>query len=422
MDRLRRTATLVAAALTIATTLAAQTPADSVLRRQQRTLDSLTAVLRALHERVDSLLRARAAGDTAGTDELAALRAAAAAAGTDSAAANAPGGTQARLGLNALNPELTITGDVRASAYDPGPQVDNFSLAEVEIGFQSALDPYSTAKVFVGLRDGEAEVEEGYVYWSGLPGHTRLDVGRFRQTVGELNRWHAHALSEDEYPLVIRRFAGDEGLAGDGLSLYWPLPFSGAGGTYELTLQPTAGGSEVLEAGATRPAITGQLSGFWQFSRTTFGQLSVTGRYSANPDTALTTTLGVVAARFSWRPPDRATRSEFTVRGELWALRRQFDLPAPDAFDRTRLGAYVSTTWRLSRRWVAGARGDWVQSPEPGPLALEWAVTPTLTWWQSEFVYLRALFAHTRALTGETARRLTLQAVFAMGPHKHELF
>src|SRR5947199_3300852 len=42
----------------------------------------------------------------------------------------------------------------------------------------------------------EVNVEEGYAYWTGLPGKIRLDVGKFRQQFGELNRWHLHAVPE----------------------------------------------------------------------------------------------------------------------------------------------------------------------------------------------------------------------------------
>ncbi len=414
-----RIAALAAALLTCGAGLPAQTPADSAARRQQRTLDSLTAVLRSVQARVDSLTRRSSVGDSAAGNELAALRAAAqAAAGDSTPAPQRP----ARLGQNALNPELTVTGNLRAAAYRPGPQTDNFTTREFEVGFQSALDPFATAKVFLALEDGEVSLEEGYLYWSGLPGHTRLDAGRFRQTFGELNRWHLHGLSTDEYPLVIRRFAGDEGLAGAGVSLYAPLPFSGRAGTWELTVQGTVGSNEVLFGGGERPAVLGQLSGFWQLSRASFAQVSVSGLRGTNPDTALTTTAGALAVRFTWRPPDRATSRELTVRGELWALRRAFGASASGPFDRTRLGAYGDATWRLGRRWIVGARGDWVQSPEPGPLAVEWAVTPSLTFWQSEFVYLRGLVERARSATGVTTDRLAVQVVFAMGPHKHELF
>ena len=104
MPHLRRIATLLAAAVTLAGSLAAQAvPADSAIRRQQRTLDSLVAALRTLQARIDSLERAQARGDTTGDDELAALRAAAGAVSVDSAAAAAPP-RQARLGQNAMNP------------------------------------------------------------------------------------------------------------------------------------------------------------------------------------------------------------------------------------------------------------------------------------------------------------------------------
>lgn len=414
---LKRLATVAVLAIGWTAPLLAQQP-DSVARRQQRTLDSLAAALRAMQARIDSLTRQRPRGDTAADDELAALRAAAATAAGDTAAV--PAGTvQAPRSLNALNPEFTATGDIRAMAFDPGPQAGNAFVREVELGIQSALDPFATAKVFVALEDGEAHIEEAYAYYAGLPGHLRLDAGRFRQTFGELNRWHLHALPEDEYPLVLRRYAGEEGLAGTGLSLYWPLPFSGPAGTYELTLQGTTGDNEVMFAGGGRPSLSAQLSGFWQLSRTTFAQLSVSALRGSNPDTSLTTTAGAIAARFSWRPPDRARSREITVRGELWALRRQLE---QDAFDRTRLGGYADVSVRLSRRLVVSTRADYVQSPEPGPFGYEWAVTPALTFWQSEFVYLRALAEHLRTVTGEKTNRAGLQLVFAMGPHKHELF
>jgi hypothetical protein len=311
---------------------------------------------------------------------------------------------------------------MRAYARRPGPQADAFVAREIEVGLQSALDPFSTAKITVAFEDGEAEVEEGYVYFTSLPGHLRLDVGKFRQQVGELNRWHTHALPEDEYPLVIRRFAGDEGLAAPGVSVYWPLPFSGTAGAYELTVQGTAGGNEVLFAGGNRASVSAQLAGFWQLSRSTFAQLSASAAYGTNPDTSLTTTLGVAAARFTWRPPSEAQSRELTLRGELWSLKRTFDLGIPDASPGTRLGGYVDASWKLNRRWTASIRSDYVESPDAGPLAHEWALTPTLTFWQSEFVYLRGIYERARDVSRAASNRLTLQVVFAMGPHKHEIF
>ena len=438
MHHLKRLAVLTAAAACLAVPALAQGLPDSTAqRRQQRQLDSLTAVLRGVEARLDSLLRRSAAGDTPAPNDLDALRAAAAAAAgaatdtTERATGRQAGGRS----QNALNPEISATGDIRAALLRPGPQTESFDAREFEIGLQSALDPFSVAKVFLALEGGEIDVEEGYVFWSGLPGHFRLDIGKFRQQIGELNRWHLHALPEGEYPLVLQRFLGEEGLAQTGISLSWPLPFSGRLGAYELTAQVTKGVNEALFGPyGDRPSYLGTLSGFWQFSRAVYGQVSVTGLAGEGHDSTVTwntpgsrpwtaaeriqSRLGALAIRVTWRPPGEAQRREVTLRGEVYALQRTVD-----GDPLLRHGAYAALQVRLGRRWIGGVRGDWVETTDLASVRpSEWAVTPTLTFWQSEFVYLRAQWTHSRDLAGVTSDRFGLQAVWAMGPHKHELF
>jgi len=396
--------------------LTAQAPQDSVMRRQQRTFDSLAAVLRAMQLRLDSLGRAQGpAPDTSGG--LDAIRAAAlVAAGNDTAELSQVGSRVGGRSASLANPEISITGDVRAGVNHPGPQTQPFIPREFELGLQSVLDPFSVAKVFISFSEEGVDAEEAYAYWTGLPGHFRVDLGKFHQQMGELNRWHLHALPEDEYPLVIQRYLGEEGLGATGVSVYWPLPFSGSAGTYEWTGQITRGDNTTLFADGRRPSYLSQLSGFWQFSRSTYLQLSVSGIYGTNPDTSLKTVVGAVAARFSWRPPERAKYKEFTIRSEVFSFRRRIAGTGP-----TRLGGYVDATWKLSSRFVLGVRGDWVEPPEPLS-GHEWQIVPTLMFWESEFVYLRAQWTHHRDVPGATTDRLGLQVVWAMGPHKHELF
>ena len=248
--------------------------------------------------------------------------------------------------------------------------------------------------------------------------------------VGELNRWHAHALPEDEYPLVIRRFAGDEGLNGNGLSLYSALPFQPLGGAYELTVQATSGENEVLFLDSRRPSANAQLSGFWQLSRSTFAQLSGSGLYGTNPDSNFHTRLGVAAARLTWRPPQQGQARELTLRGEYWVLDRSAidaarysaAVPVPGFAAGAVNGWYADGSWKLDRRWTVTTRGDYVQSPEFGSKAHEWAVTPTLTFWESEFVYIRGIYEHHVDVFNSKSDRLSMQVNFSMGPHKHEIF
>jgi len=393
----------------------------------QRQVDSLAAELRALRARLDSLRielarvarRPPAARDTtAAGDDLAALRAAAAAAvGRDTIQTADTTASRRFIGRERnqaqLNPEISVTGDIRGYATTKGVQRDNFDAREFEIGFQSALDPYANTKIFVALEGGRASVEEGYAYWTGLPGHLRLDVGKYRQQFGELNRWHLHAVPETEYPLVVTTYLGDDGLAGTGLSLY--RAFGGLG-THELTIQATLSESDVnLFGGGGRPTYLAHLLNFWQLSRSTYVQLGGSALYGTNPDTALRTSVGGIDFRLTWRPPARALYREWTVRGELMALRKQVAGTGP-----THLGGYVSSTYKLGQRWIVGARYDYVESPQTGEITRQ--VIPSLTLWQSEWVFLRAQYRWERVAGGTATNQLALQAVWAIGPHKHETY
>jgi len=97
--------------------------------------------------------------------------------------------------------------------------------------------------------------------------------------------------------------------------------------------------------------------------------------------------------------------------------------PVATAAERRAWGYWGAGELRLSRRWLVGARADRVENPiDPSDRA--WLLAPTLTWWQSEFVRLRAeydLLGGDRDGGGSQGRFL-LQATFAMGPHKHEFY
>src|SRR3989442_370396 len=390
-------------------------------------MDSLAAEVRALKGRLDSLRaalqRAAARVPTAApadtNEDLVSLRAAAvAAAGISDTTARTD--TTSRIQFVGrernqaqLNPEISVTGDVRGYGQQPGIQRENFDPREFEVGFQSALDPYSNTKIFVSLENGDVSIEEGYAYWTGLPGRVRFDVGKFRQQFGELNRWHLHALPETEYPLALRTYLGADGLSGTGLSLYRAV---GGLGTHELTLQLTRSASDAeLFGGAGRPTYLAHLLNFWQLSRSSYVQVGRTALYGTDPDSSLRTKVGGLEFRLTWRPPAEALYREWTLRAELFALKKEYAGAGP-----TRLGGYASSTYKLGQRWIAGLRYDYVEAPGSGVITRQ--LVPALTLWESEWVMLRAQYRWEKVAAASGTHQVAFQAVWAIGPHKHEIY
>lgn len=435
---------LVAGCLLVAGAPAsAQTPA---------TIDSLRAEVARLQARLDSLQQLVAtlnrgpaipAADTAG-DPIARIRAAAAAAAgaaPDTAGAGGPTGPVQFEGrqrnLNMLNPEISVTGDIFGFVNSEESDHDNFVPREFELALQSNLDPYSRAKIFVahhtpggemlpfGEADGESghgensevEIEEGYVEWVGLPGGLGLTLGKFRQRFGKLNRWHAHALPAQQLPLPYLAFLGEEGLAQTGVSLHWLVPVAGAG-TYEVWGELTRSSNETVFGESGGPSGLAHVNGYWQLSPATYVELGVSGLTGDWESADGMGNRRIIGADFTfdWTPPERARYRQATLHGAWMSSRRALD----GLDDQTANGAFLIGDLKLGQQWWVGARYEYVENPDV-PEESAWLAGPTLTWWQSEFVRLRAEYAVLDGL-GDRFGQFILQATFAMGPHKHETY
>jgi hypothetical protein len=301
----------------------------------------------------------------------------------------------------ALNPEISVLADVLGT-YDDSTSESEAVLHEVELAIQSALDPYTLLKVCLGIHQEEAEeglkheggdyhlhLEEGYVTWlAPLPG-LKLEAGKFKEPFGVYNRWHAHALPILEYPLYIRKFFGDEGLASTGLSI--DVLFPGLG-TSEFTLQGVShGGKNVVLA---------HYKSFWDLTPDVYveGGLSY---FSRDPE-AYGADLTVL-----YEPVARAKYSHLQFHAE-WAKRHEAQ------------GLMTLLEKRLSAKVLAGLVYEWAEELEDASLRTKsWG--GVLTYWQSEYVRIRLhLSEANRSWTEEKDRRAVLQLSVAAGPHKHE--
>ncbi|MGD8278415.1 MAG: hypothetical protein PVH00_10335 [Gemmatimonadota bacterium] len=402
-------------------------------------VDSLRAVLRRM-ERADST-RSASPSDEA----LARLRAAAlaAASGEEASRPDEPqesGFVGRQRALQALNPELTVGGDLLGIWREGDPTRDNVQLREIEFVLQATLDPFSRAKVIVShhaqgtelepfpaLAAGAHEhdgfdIEEAYAQWVNLPAGLGLTVGRFRQKLGTYNRWHRHALPWESMPLAYGVLLGHEGLAQTGASVHWLAPPAGFG-TYEVWLEATRSGNTTLFGDATTPSVLGHANAFYELSPSTWlelGVTGVTGGFETESGEA-TRRLLHLEAGLNWRPPGRELYREVTVRGALLRSTGPGPVAADGSFsDRTVHGGFLFTETRLNRRWLAGLRYDRIGDPA-GDADAAWMLAPTLTWWQSEFVRARGEYDWLHTASGSRGQ-LLVQLTFAMGPHKHETY
>ena len=181
-----------------------------------------------------------------------------------------------------------------------------------------------------------------------------------------------------------------------------------------LWLQGTTVESDQLYGDGRHGTLLGRLQNFWQLSRSTYAQVGFTA-LGGNGDTTHSRVLGL-DLRLTWRPPNAGTRKDLTIRAEGYRLHT-------DALGETdsKYGAFADVAYRASQRWILGARYDYVETPGLGNNT-EWQITPALTWWESEFVFLRLEGQHHHDDFSGNEDRLLLQAVFAMGPHKHETY
>lgn len=435
---------LISAALALGSTRAAA-------QQQPAQADSLAAQVKRLAAMVDSLraevARLHAEGKPAAPQEdaLAKLRAAAQAAADKGGGAPppAPHETQAKefvgrqRSLQAMNPEISLTGDLFAQVQKGAADKDNFFPREFELSIVSNLDPYSRAKAFISkhqpggeitpFEDGGHEeegggfsVEEGYVEWVSLPGGLGLKLGHFYQQFGQLNRWHSHAYPFQSRALPALALIGEEPLAQTGASVRWLVP-SGHLGTYTLTGEVTRSENQNLFGNWNGPSTLANINGFYVLSPAWDLDLSLSWVNGSYEDETNLFDRNLYGAEMSltWRPPARSLYRGLNIRAGSMILDGLVNDSGEHVTDQAK-GWFVLAETRLGQRWYAGGRYDWTENPH-NPDETAWLISPTLTWWQSEFVRIRGEY-DLMGRGDQRPGRFLLQVTFAMGPHKHETY
>jgi hypothetical protein len=417
-----------------------------------------TEEIEALKEEIRALRGVSTAATVPEEDELAALRrlAEAEAAKAEEAAAGEEEETFTAKGLSlqALNPEISTTGDFLATYrhQEGSPQRSKFTFRTFGIHLESYLDPYTRFKAAVPFTSGGAAIGEAYMIRYGLLHGFNLTFGKFRQQFGVVNRWHKHGLDQTDFPLALRQIFGDGGLNQIGLSFDWVLPRL-RGGSQELTVQVTNGENPRLFSGNTlgTPSLLVHYKHYRDLSADTYAEIGLSGIVGwkdewtidrngspATVDDSLPARVLGLDFNLLWEPTDRMRYRNVVWRSELYLLDR--DILAPDGSGEDTLSAWGAFTYlqsKLNRRLELGLRLDYYQPDRKDYAGLDgslaphafsgdvdfWQVTPYFTYQQSPFVKYRLEYSHLeRRRLEEPEDSLILQLIFAAGPHKHERY
>ncbi len=314
------------------------------------------------------------------------------------------------------NPDISVIGDGRAWYVSEGQRNVDAEFHEAEFAFRSAVDPYARADVFVavGHHDGafEFELEEAYLTTLSLPYQLQLRAGKFRSTIGKINRLHPHALPFIDTPAVYANFFGEEGLNDQGLSLSWLVPnrafFQEL--TLEVTRGPAEGESFVFDEG-NRLLYTGHLKNFWDLSDDATLEVGLSGLAGPNPAGA-TTLMGGLDLTYRWKPVRFNTYHSLTLQAEAFLS----DRDAGDGGRVRAFGLYALANYQLARRWFLVGRFDHADLPDDDAWN-EHAASLTLGWYLTEYQKIE-LGARTAWRDGtDPVFQALVRLVFVIGTH-----
>ncbi|MBC7789094.1 MAG: hypothetical protein H7Z74_04025 [Anaerolineae bacterium] len=374
-----------------------------------------------------------------------------------------------------LLPDISAIGDLIADFSPDGStqeSANRFDIREVEIAVQAAVDPYFRGDVILGLSDLEGiAIEEAYLTTLSLPNQFQIRGGRFHMPVGKQNTTHRAELHTIEYPYVIQRFLGAEGLKGTGLwvsRIFAPFGFFQE---LQLTVVDRFGGEAHgheeeeghVEPVAEEPAnkrlsglgYSARFRNYWDLSEATNIELSAsaaTGKQIQGVEcfgfddpgdpiscalpgdaTGVNVRQSLVGADFTfrWRPLQQGLYKSFIFQSEYF---RQLNDKTPpfrrnpgvftvyDGPVRNFDGAYAFARYQVTRRAFVGGRFDWLRDPEADGETFS-AASAYLTFFPSEFSKLVAGYERTFP-SGDLKglNRVLIQATFALGPHRPHPF
>jgi len=305
---------------------------------------------------------------------------------------------------------------------------NGFYLREAQLSLIAPLDPYTRGKAFISASQLGFFVDEVYMEWLNLPLNMNLKAGLFYPEFGFLNRYHDHALPQFDRPRVLVNMFGTGGLGGTGLSSNFLLPpVIAHSTTLDIAMLYGSNPHSFRSDSISGFICTGQLLNYYDLSASSYIEFRLSGAAGKNDhgNEEFNSYAGSAGIAYKWAPVGREKYRTLEWKTELILGYRT------NSVDVLRSkGFYTSIHNKLGARFWLGGRIGYSEIPYD-PSQSEWDFTLSIDFWQSEFVLTRIQYQYNDRniinrfeMTGPfpSEHSLTIQVVWAMGPHKHEAY
>ena len=341
---------------------------------------------------------------------------------------------------------------------DHDPHVNGFSIPNVELTLDGAVDPYFKGFSNIVLKidsagDTGIELEEAYGLTTSLPANLQIKFGQFFTEFGRQNPQHPHAWSFLDAPLVLVRMFGPDGLRSQGVRFSYLLPTSfytealvtvanATGGTTSSFRSPDSpeihGG--VIDNRQVQHAsdllIAPRINTSFDLTETQTIVLGVSAAFGPN-NSGPSAKTQIYGADLYWKWKAAAAEAGFPFLSlQTEALWRHYDaaqriaeanpaviLPSEVLKDD---GAYAQVLWGIKPRIVAGLRGDFARGNQSAFVSelrrdqSRWS--PNFTWYPTEFSKIRVQYNYDNRKAIGTDHSLWFQLEFLIGAHAAHKF
>lgn len=305
--------------------------------------------------------------------------------------------------------------------YSGSPRQPHFRDGQVV--FFSPIDPYTNAQFTMDLpENGVANIEEGWLNFTKLPGGVAIRAGRFLPVFGLLDLQNTFQLAMLNRPSAIANYIGSDGLnaTGANVNFYIPNPWS-----WNLKVDLNAGRGDML-GGSAQSRDLAYLATL-DYSQDAFAsgslQSGVSVAQGPSPyGRAETLVEPYVQLRYAVSP-----RKIWTWSAEGMLAERQ-EL-GPQDFKRS---FYTFLDYNFALRYHVGFLVDVSHLPGSLPVSYPGAfpdaftgapnggtqvnLAPSFTWFISDNTRLRAQYTHTTGMGPEKSNETgSIQATFSLG-------